>query len=838
MRPVYELGPFRLDPTAGVLTYDGVPQPLGARGVAVLAVLVERANEYVSKEAIIDAVWMGLVVEESNLAVQVSAIRRVLAQVSGGDRWIETLARRGYRFVGPVTEARALQCECPSAERLNLPEPLTSFVGRERELVEIKRLLPQTRLLTLVGAGGVGKTRLALQAVAEVVDAYRDGVRFINLAALRDGALVATMIAQALGVPEKSGGALVASLAAHLRRRQLLLLLDNCEQVRDDCAALSAALLQAASGLTIVATSREPLQIAGERIYALSPLSLPQADADAAAIERSEAVQLFVERAERQQRDFALTPARAPVIAELCRHLDGIPLALELAAARVRSLSVEQILARIGDRFRLLASSAPPAVPRHQTLRATLDWSFDLLAGDERTVLRRIAVFAGGFTLDAAAAVAGDAALDEYAIVDVLARLVARSLVSADTSEPGARYRLLETTRAYALERLAEAGEAERLGRAHARHVCDVFERAAAEWWRCSDAEWDRRYRPELDNVRAALGWALDSGGNAHIGIALAAAAGPLWTELALIREGRRWIDAAVARITTDTAEADLARLWRAQGALLEAAPPRALPACERAVALYRRLADPKELGLALMQLAATLIFAEQFESAGEHFAEALPLLEAGASPKALGTFHLHYGALQTLRGEPAAARAHYEKALSLFRRAGAERLALVALMYFADMMWTTGALAGALAAFREAVTLARRSPLRRLELGYCLTNLTGVHLERGEQEEALAAAREGIPLLCEDGQLWLLADHVALLAALVEHTVAAAQLAGYADASHAAKAASRQVNEARARERLQGLLTKRLSADDLARYLAEGARIDEDGAGTLALAL
>jgi predicted ATPase len=279
------------------------------------------------------------------------------------------------------------------------------------------------------------------------------------------------MIAQALGVPEKSGGALVASLAAHLRRRQLLLLLDNCEQVRDDCAALSAALLQAASGLTIVATSREPLQIAGERIYALSPLSLPQADADAAAIERSEAVQLFVERAERQQRDFALTPARAPVIAELCRHLDGIPLALELAAARVRSLSVEQILARIGDRFRLLASSAPPVVPRHQTLRATLDWSFDLLAGDERTVLRRIAVFAGGFTLDAAAAVAGDAALDEYAIVDVLARLVARSLVSADTSEPGARYRLLETTRAYALERLAEAGEAERLGRARASRM-------------------------------------------------------------------------------------------------------------------------------------------------------------------------------------------------------------------------------------------------------------------------------------------------------------------------------------------------------------------------------
>jgi predicted ATPase/DNA-binding winged helix-turn-helix (wHTH) protein len=834
----YEIGPFRLDPAVGVLTQDGVPQPLGARGVAVLAVLVERANQYVSKAAMIDAVWPGLVVEESNLAVQVSAIRRVLAQASGGDRWIETLARRGYRFVGPVTEARTPKRERLSAERSNLPEPLTSFVGRERELVEIKRLLSDSRLLTLVGAGGIGKTRLALQAAAEVVDAYRDGVRFVDFAALRDGALVATTIAQALGVLETAGSALVASLAGHLRRRQLLLLLDNCEHVRSDCTALSAALLQAASGLTIVATSREPLQMAGERIYALSPLSLPQADADAAAIDRSEAVQLFVERAGRQQHGFTLTPARAPVVAELCRHLDGIPLALELAAARVRSLSVEQILARIGDRFRLLATGAAAAVPRHQTLRATLDWSFDLLAEDERTVLRRIAVFAGGFTLDAAAAVAADAALDGYAIVDVLARLVARSLICTDTSKSGVRYQLLETMRAYALERLAEAGEAEPFARAHARHVRDVFERAAADWWRCSDAEWDRRYWPELDNVRAALSWALGSGGDAEIGIALAAAAGPLWTELALIREGRRWIDAAAARITPDTPEADLARLWRAQGVLLEAAPPQALPACERAVALYRRLADAQELGLALMQLAATFTYAGQFEPAAAHFAEALPLLERGASPKALGTFFLHYGAMQTLRGEPAAACAHYEKALSLFRRAGAERLALLALMYVADMTWTTSDLAAALAAFRETVTLARRSPLRRLELGYCLTNLAGVHLERGEQEEALASAREGIPLLCEDGQLWLLADHVALLAARAGQTVAAAQLAGYADASHAAKAAARQANEARARKRLRGLLMKRLSADDLARYLAEGASLDEDGAGTLALAL
>jgi DNA-binding winged helix-turn-helix (wHTH) protein len=277
----YEIGPFRLDCNAGVLTEAGVPVALGSRAVAVLATLVKRSNEYVQKSSIIDAAWPDVIVEESNLAVQISAIRRVLDQAPGGERWIETLARRGYRFVGPVVERpgdRALD-----DKRTNLPEPLTSFIGRERELAEIKRLLPGKRLLTLVGVGGIGKTRLALQVAAEVIDAYRDGVWLIELGSISDPLVVPTAVAQVLGVQERTGTPLTETLCAHLKARQLLLILDNCEHLLDACATLTDAMLRGAAEPTIIATSREPLHVEGEQTYPLQTLSLPEPSASAEA---------------------------------------------------------------------------------------------------------------------------------------------------------------------------------------------------------------------------------------------------------------------------------------------------------------------------------------------------------------------------------------------------------------------------------------------------------------------------------------------------------------------------------------------------------------------------
>ena len=302
MTKIYGIGPFRLDCDAGVLTEAGVPVALGSRAVAVLTALVKRSNEFVQKNSIIDAAWPGVVVEESNLAVQIAAIRRVLAQAPGGERWIETLARRGYRFVGPVTEFRGdlPQNAAGDRQRSNLPEPLTSFIGRERELVDIKRLLPGTRLLTLVGVGGIGKTRLALQAAAEVMAAYRDGVWLVDLAPLADPTLVPSAVAQVLGVHEAARKPVLETLCTRVKGRQLLLLLDNCEHLLEACARLADAMLHAAAEATIMATSREPLRVPGEQTYPLPALSLPDRTANAESMGGSEAVQLFVERAQKQ----------------------------------------------------------------------------------------------------------------------------------------------------------------------------------------------------------------------------------------------------------------------------------------------------------------------------------------------------------------------------------------------------------------------------------------------------------------------------------------------------------------------------------------------------------
>jgi predicted ATPase/DNA-binding winged helix-turn-helix (wHTH) protein len=501
-------GPFRLLRRQRLLLEAGEPVPLSSRALDILIALVERPGELVGKNELMARVWPNTVVVDENLTVHVASLRRVLGDGQGGNRYLVTIRGRGYCFAAPVelvpgAAPPTLQGIVEGAH--GLPISLTRIVGRDDAVAALAAQLPRQRLITIVGAGGIGKTTVALAVAEQSAGAFQHGARFVDLAPLSDPRLVSTALASALGLETRSDDP-IPGLIAFLRDRPSLLVLDNCEHVAEAAAAMTAALLKGTAGVHVLATSREPLRAEAEHVHRLTPLrSPPQAArltaADALAFP---AVQLFVERAAAILDGFALSDADAPIVAEICRRLDGIALAIELAAARLDILGVRGLAAGLDDRFRLLTSGRRTALPRQQTLRATLDWSYELLAEQERVVLCRLAIFAGGATLDAASQVATDSDIGASDVVACIAYLVAKSLVVAEFANTTARYRLFDTTRAYAIEKLAQSGEFDEIARRHAHYYRDLFARAEAEWTTRSTAEWLADYSPELDNVRAA----------------------------------------------------------------------------------------------------------------------------------------------------------------------------------------------------------------------------------------------------------------------------------------------------------------------------------------------
>jgi len=824
---VYEFGPFRLDADTMVLTRSGVPEPLGARAVAVLRALLAMPQQTVSKEAIFTAAWPGLVVEESNLSVQISAIRHVLATAPGGDRWIETLARRGYRFRGPVVELRN-GIPLRLAPQSNVPQSLTSFVGRARERVEFKRLLAKRRLLTIVGPGGIGKTRLASEIASEIGPHFRDGTWFVDLAPLDSGEWVPNAVAQVLRVPQSLTRPLVELVCDFVRGRRLLLILDNCEHVVEAVAQFSETLLRTACEPIVIATSRQPLRINGEQVYRLGPLSLPAPHATTEAVQASEAVQLFVDRSQHQAFAFALDGSNASHIAELCIRLDGIPFALELAAARIGQLTIEDICARLNNRFELLSEGSRTALPRQQTLRAALDWSYELLSDRERDALRRLAIFAGSFTeIGAAAVVDGGSDLGETEVV--LKNLVDRSLLIDDLDDVAPRYRLLETTRAYGLEQLEAAGEAAVVRRRHAAHFQSRFETALTEWLDRPDPEWRRRYLPDIDNVRNALRWSLDEGGDRPVAVALTGASGPLWTSLSLYRESLQRFATAVTAVDADTSPAHEARLYLWRGILsANGAPAEAAVYLERAVELYRGTPHRAELGHACARLAYVRMIGHRTADAAALLEDARPLIKASRSLRLLGYFHGMCGHLKALTDDLMGARSEFQRALTLFRKAGNEVSVLESVSNLADISWSLGELDAAEASLREYIAMRGSPYVRRSRLGFALANLAGVLTQRDDLDGALRAAREALPLLADAAEAWCFMDHFALRAALAGKLDDAAIIAGYADAIHAHKEAQRDPNEARARERLHALLRDRIFVRKLESLLERGAGMSE----------
>jgi predicted ATPase/class 3 adenylate cyclase len=720
----------------------------------------------------------------------------------------------------------------------NLPRQPTALIGRDAELERLRSLLSQNPLVTVTGAGGVGKTRMVLEMGTRLLDRFPDGAWLVELAAISDAAHVSGAVTTALHIDTSSAKTPLEAMVSRLRNQDLLLLLDNCEHVIDAVAAMVEALIAAAPNVRVLVSSQEPLGIAGEQIFRLPSLAVPKAlHVGSEEALQSGAIQLFTERAKAADPRFALDDRNASTVAAICRRLDGIPLAIEMAAARASMLGVDRLAQKLDERFRVLTGGRRTALPRQQTLRAALDWSYGLLSERERKVLRRLSIFAGGFTLDGAGRVAADDAIDEFEVIDLLSHLVARSLVVADTDEnAGTRYRLLETTRAYALEKLAEASESGETERCHAMFMRDLFERAYADWHAMPDAQWRNTYRPERDNLRNALDWAFGPNGDKAMGIELAGWSHEMWFQLSLDAEGRQRMEAMATRVDDTLSPASRGRFWKAFGRFWSnIAPTRTAEARLRAAALFRSASLPVELGEMLVGYAAALP-AESDDDAQKALAEAWPLIERAGRPRVLAEYD-SICAFRVCFSNPALAREHYESALRHFRSAGAERSALGIANNLADCTWGTGDLDAAIASMREAIALIRRSlPSAKSALGLGLGNLAGVLTERGDLDEALAVMAEAIPLNSEIGWFYRFGDHFGLRLAKAGHAEAAARLLGYTDGEHARFERNRAHNEARARASLLRILNETLSPAALAQRMAEGAKLTEDEAARLAL--
>ena len=470
----FAFGPFVLNPEQQMLVEDEAPVTLGGRAFDILTALVERPGVVISKSELMARAWPNLTVEEANLKVNIAALRRALGEKAGSLQYIATVIGRGYRFVAPVRTGHPAQ---PVAEARsfagpsNLPPAVAGIVGRAADIAQIQKGLEAERVLSIVGAGGMGKTTVAVAVAEGFAGRVRDGAWFVDLASLDDPALVPEAIARALGLKAQSS-TLWADLLDHLRGRDLLLVLDNCEHLIEAAAACAQQILAEATGVRILATSREPLRINGERAYRLAPLDAPPVESKlpADALLAFPATQLFVERAMARNRMFQLQDADAPVVVEICQRLDGLALAIELVANRADAFGVHELLDLLDGRFGTLGGlrSWPE---RHQTLTATVDWSYNLLSADERAVLRRLSVFPGAFGLQSACVVAS-AERQMARTIDHLANLVDKSLVTAERVGNAVSYRLLDTTRAYALQKLAESDEVDQVRQRYADHLC------------------------------------------------------------------------------------------------------------------------------------------------------------------------------------------------------------------------------------------------------------------------------------------------------------------------------------------------------------------------------
>jgi len=652
----------------------------------------------------------------------------------------------------------------------NLPVQLTSFVGRQSEIKKVREVLAENRLVTLTGAGGAGKTRLAVQVATELAAEFSDGVCYVDLAPITHPDVVAVTVARGLDLPDQPDRSTVETLLRHLHDRQTLIVLDNCEHLIDSSAALVVALLGGAPGLTLLATSREPLGVTGEATWQVPSLSLAD-----------DAVDLFADRARLARTDFTVDE-NAAAVAEICRRLDGMPLAIELAAARVRALSLDEIVDSLHDRFRLLTGGSRTAVRRQQTLRASVDWSHALLTESERILFRRLAVFLGGFDLDAAQAVAGSGGLERYQVLDQLTLLVDKSLVVAESTGGRTRYRLLETVRQYALEKLGESGEANVIRERH----CDHYSSMAALLDTPARTDYERLVESaeiEMDNLRGALGWSLENS-DVERALALASSLHPLWSTHGRVREGRAWFNTVFAE--GDSRLPEVAPAVRARAladqALLDTwgmAAPASMEHARQALAIAREVDDPALLARALTACGLIAGYSYQPDVAAPYFDEAIGLARALDDRWRLCQILAYQAYAAFVTGDVIAAGAAAEEGRDLAKTIGdrSDALECGAGLGWAWLM--RGDIVPAITHLRELLAEAEATHAIRVEP-------TGLHAlaialaHHGDENAARAAAEAALDVAADLGDFYLGMGYSAVAtAALAAGDVEAAREAG-----------------------------------------------------------
>ena len=836
-------GRFVIQSAARQVLVDNQPAKLGARAFDVLMTLVERRDCVVSKNELLDAVWPGLIVEENNLQVHVSALRKLL-----GSQTIITLPGRGYRFSAPQRETSDVKQAPPKAitapeYRGNLPAHLSPLLGRDTELSALATLLLSHRLITITGSGGMGKTRLAQAAALAMRHDHAnspDGVWLIEFAQVSSRQLVLANLARTLGVAIDADGN-AEQLAARLADRKMLIVLDNCEHVAAHISLVAAALLHTAPGIRLLATSQESLKLPEEHVMRLGALGFPvAAPPDEPTGQLSDqnfgAVMLFATRAREAAPNFVLSSDNQATVAEICRRLDGIPLAIEFAAARLPLLGVEGLRRRLDDRFRLLVAGNRLAPQRQQTLLAALEWSHALLAPDEQIVFRRLGVFRGSFGLDAAQCVCTDGDFDEWTVLDHLAALIDKSLV---ISESGAvpRYRLLESARAFALEQLKVADELAATTRRLAQSVLGQFEKAFSARWTSNTNELLASTLPDIDNLRVALTWAASDAGDATQLAALVGASGSFWKPANLTSEGLRWFRTATQRICVNTPAAIEARLLLGFAVVShQSEADKELAALHRAAALYLSLDDQPGRYETLCVLAQKQIWRHELAAAEQTIAEASALYDASWPPVMREGLLVARTYWLEVSGRPAEGEALVMEWVALMRPQGDDRKLDHALMQLAENFFIQGKASEAIRVRRE---VAQRIGSRRVNYAAGnLGNLSAALTFNDELGEALQTAQIAFPLMLHEGSLSTYADHVALLTCKLKRHVDAARLMGRSDAHFSASGFEREASELRAAGMTLDILRRALPSGELDRLMGEGASMTDEAVIRAALGI